>query len=116
MCPATSPWSHRALILGGLAVGRTTIRGLLEGDDVRCTGAAMAALGARVERQEDGIWTVDGVGVGGLVEADRVLDLGNSGTGVRLLMGLVATHPIVTVFTGDASLTKRADGPRDPAA
>jgi 3-phosphoshikimate 1-carboxyvinyltransferase len=105
--PGDKSMSHRALILGGLAVGRTTISGLLEGDDVRCTGAAMAALGARLERHADGVWTVDGVGVGGLAEPDRVLDLGNSGTGVRLLMGLVATHPITTIFTGDGSLTRR---------
>jgi 3-phosphoshikimate 1-carboxyvinyltransferase len=105
--PGDKSMSHRALILGGLAVGRTTVTGLLEGEDVRCTGAAMAALGARVERHEDGVWTVDGVGVGGLAEPDRVLDLGNAGTGVRLLMGLVATHPITAIFTGDASLTRR---------
>jgi 3-phosphoshikimate 1-carboxyvinyltransferase len=105
--PGDKSMSHRALILGGLAVGRTTIRGLLEGDDVRSTGAAMVALGARVERHDDGIWTVDGVGIGGLAEPDRVLDLGNAGTGVRLLMGLVASHPITSFFTGDASLTKR---------
>ena len=105
--PGDKSMSHRALILGGLAVGRSTITGLLEGEDVLCTGAAMAALGARVERHDDGVWTVDGVGVGGLAEPDRVLDLGNAGTGVRLLMGLVATHPITTIFTGDASLTRR---------
>jgi 3-phosphoshikimate 1-carboxyvinyltransferase len=105
--PGDKSMSHRALILGGLAVGRSTIKGLLEGEDVRATAAAMVALGARIERQADGVWTVDGVGIGGLAEADRVLDLGNSGTGVRLLMGLVATHPITTILTGDASLTRR---------
>jgi 3-phosphoshikimate 1-carboxyvinyltransferase len=105
--PGDKSMSHRALILGALAVGRTTISGLLDGDDVRCTGLALEALGARIEQHADGIWTVDGVGIGGLAEADRVLDLGNSGTGVRLLMGLVATHPITTIFTGDASLTRR---------
>jgi 3-phosphoshikimate 1-carboxyvinyltransferase len=105
--PGDKSMSHRALILGGLAVGRSRITGLLEGEDVLATAAAMAALGARIERQTDGGWTVDGVGVGGLREADRVLDLGNSGTGVRLLIGLVATHPITSFFTGDASLTKR---------
>jgi 3-phosphoshikimate 1-carboxyvinyltransferase len=105
--PGDKSMSHRALILGSLAVGRTTIRGLLEGDDVLRTAAAMVALGARIERGGDGVWIVDGVGIGGLAEPDRVLDLGNSGTGVRLLMGLVATHPITTIFTGDASLTKR---------
>jgi 3-phosphoshikimate 1-carboxyvinyltransferase len=105
--PGDKSMSHRALMLGGLAVGRTTIKGLLDGEDVRATAAAMAALGARVERHEDGTWTVDGVGVGGLVEPQDVLDLGNAGTGVRLLMGIVATHPITTIFTGDASLRRR---------
>ena len=105
--PGDKSMSHRALILGTLAVGRTTIRGLLDGEDVHATAAALAALGAGIERQEGGTWTVDGVGVGGLAEADRVLDLGNSGTGVRLLMGLVATHPITSIFTGDASLNRR---------
>ena len=108
--PGDKSMSHRSLILGGLAVGRTTIRGLLEGEDVLSTAGAMQAMGAKVERRPDGIWTVDGVGVGGLAEPDRVLDLGNAGTGVRLLMGLVASHPIVTIFTGDASLTKRPMG------
>jgi 3-phosphoshikimate 1-carboxyvinyltransferase len=105
--PGDKSMSHRALILGGLAVGRTTIKGLLDGEDVRATAAAMVALGARIERPGDGVWAIDGIGIGGLAEADRVLDLGNSGTGVRLLMGLVATHPITTIFTGDASLTRR---------
>jgi 3-phosphoshikimate 1-carboxyvinyltransferase len=99
--------SHRALIFGGLAVGRTRVQGLLDGDDVRRTAAAMRALGARIEHQPDDSWTIDGVGIGGLVEPGEVLDLGNSGTGVRLLMGLVATHPMVTIFTGDASLVRR---------
>jgi 3-phosphoshikimate 1-carboxyvinyltransferase len=99
--------SHRALILGALAVGRTTIRGLLEGEDVRRTAEALAALGAVIERHADGVWTVDGVGIGGLAEPDRVLDLGNSGTGVRLLIGLAASHPMTAFFTGDASLTRR---------
>ena len=105
--PGDKSMSHRALMLGALAVGRTSIAGLLEGEDVRRTAAAMAALGAMVERHGQGRWTVDGVGIGGLAEPDQVIDLGNSGTGARLLMGLVATHPIVTIFTGDASLTRR---------
>jgi 3-phosphoshikimate 1-carboxyvinyltransferase len=99
--------SHRALIFGALAVGRTRVSGLLDGDDVRRTGEALRAMGARIEAEADGTIVIDGVGVGGLMEPDRVLDLGNSGTGARLLMGLVATHPMVTVFTGDASLTRR---------
>ena len=105
--PGDKSMSHRALMLGALAVGRTTIAGLLDGDDVRRTAAAVAALGATVARGEDGTWTVDGVGVGGLCEPAEVLDLGNSGTGARLLMGMLATHPMVTILTGDASLTRR---------
>jgi 3-phosphoshikimate 1-carboxyvinyltransferase len=105
--PGDKSMSHRALMLGALAVGRTTIAGLLEGDDVRRTAAAMAALGATIGCREDGLWTVDGVGVGGLLEPASVLDFGNAGTGARLVMGIVATHPFVTVMTGDASLTRR---------
>ncbi len=105
--PGDKSMSHRALMFGALAVGRTTVAGLLDGDDVRRTAAAVSALGARVERHGDGGWTIDGVGIGSMVEPPRVLDLGNSGTGARLLMGIVATHPFVTMFTGDASLTRR---------
>jgi 3-phosphoshikimate 1-carboxyvinyltransferase len=105
--PGDKSMSHRALILGGLAVGRTTVTGLLVGEDVLSTAGAMRAMGATIERLPDGSWTIDGVGVGGLKEPSQVLDLGNAGTGARLLMGLVATHPITTIFTGDASLTKR---------
>jgi 3-phosphoshikimate 1-carboxyvinyltransferase len=83
------------------------VSGLLEGEDVLCTAAAVAALGAQVERSGAGRWTIDGVGVGGLAEPTQVLDMGNSGTGARLLIGLVATHPILSFFTGDASLTRR---------
>ncbi len=99
--------SHRALILGALAVGRTRIRNLLEGDDVLRTAAALKALGARIERDRNGLWSVHGVGVGGLVEPAEILDLGNSGTGARLLMGVVATHPFAAFFTGDDSLRRR---------
>jgi len=105
--PGDKSMSHRALILGSLAVGRTTVRGLLEGDDVLRTAAAMSALGASVERLGEGTWLVKGVGVGGLAEPGDVLDLGNSGTGARLLMGAVATHPFTSFFTGDASLRRR---------
>jgi 3-phosphoshikimate 1-carboxyvinyltransferase len=105
--PGDKSMSHRALILGALAVGRTSIKGLLDGADVRATAAAVRALGATVIRHDDGLWTVDGVGVGGLMAPAQVLDLGNSGTGARLLMGLVATHPITAIFTGDASLVRR---------
>jgi 3-phosphoshikimate 1-carboxyvinyltransferase len=105
--PGDKSISHRALILGGLAVGRTRVEGLLEGEDVLNTAAAMRAFGARVERGADGAWLVDGVGVGGLGEPAGVLDLGNSGTGARLLMGVAATQPITTFFSGDASLRRR---------
>jgi len=108
--PGDKSISHRALILGTLAVGRTRITGLLEGEDVLCTAAAMRALGARVERAADGSWTVDGVGVGGLAEPDNVLDFGNSGTGARLVLGTVATSPLTAIFTGDASLRRRPMG------
>ncbi len=105
--PGDKSISHRALILGGLAIGETRVSGLLEGEDVLNTGHAMQAFGADLARHSDGTWTVQGVGVGGLREPDAVLDMGNSGTGVRLLMGLVATHPMTTFFTGDASLRGR---------
>ncbi len=105
--PGDKSVSHRSLMLAALAVGVTRIEGLLEGDDVLATAAAMRALGADVNRHDDGSWTVAGRGVGGLVEPSSVIDMGNAGTGVRLLMGLVATHPITCTFTGDASLSRR---------
>ncbi|MDA8230812.1 MAG: 3-phosphoshikimate 1-carboxyvinyltransferase [Magnetospirillum sp.] len=105
--PGDKSVSHRALMLGALAVGESVIEGLLEGEDVLCTAEAMRALGAEVERLGDGRWRLHGRGVGGLTEPEGVLDMGNSGTGVRLLMGLVATHPFTTFFTGDASLRSR---------
>ena len=105
--PGDKSISHRALMFGALAVGESVIEGLLEGEDVLCTAAAMRALGAEVERREDGTWRVRGRGVGGLAEPDGVLDMGNSGTGARLLAGLVATHPFTSFFTGDASLRSR---------
>lgn len=105
--PGDKSISHRALMFGALAVGESRVEGLLEGDDVLRTAAAMRALGAEVERLEDGTWRLFGRGVGGLMEPADVLDLGNAGTGARLLMGLVATHPFTTFFTGDASLRSR---------
>ncbi len=105
--PGDKSISHRALILGGLAVGPTRVSGLLEGEDVLCTAAAMRALGAVVEREGLGAWRIDGCGVGGLAEPTDILDLGNSGTGARLLMGAVAGHPFTSFFTGDASLRRR---------
>jgi len=105
--PGDKSLSHRALILGGLAIGRTRVTGLLEGEDVLCTAGAMRALGAGVTRQADGEWLVSGVGVGGLQEPDTLLDMGNSGTGARLVMGAVAGHDITAFFTGDGSLRRR---------
>jgi len=105
--PGDKSISHRALIFGGLAVGETRIDGLLEGDDVLRTAAAMRALGATVERVGAGAWRVHGVGIGGLREPAEALDLGNSGTGARLLIGLVAAHPFTSFFVGDASLSRR---------
>ena len=105
--PGDKSLSHRALILGGLAIGRTRVTGLLEGEDVLATAGAMRALGAGVTRQADGEWLVSGVGIGGLQEPDTLLDMGNSGTGARLVMGAVAGHDITAFFTGDASLRRR---------
>ena len=105
--PGDKSISHRALILGGLTVGATRIRGLLEGEDVLMTAEAMRAFGAEATREGNGVWTVHGRGVGGLAEPDRVLWLGNSGTGARLLMGVAAGHPFTTFFDGDASLRRR---------
>jgi 3-phosphoshikimate 1-carboxyvinyltransferase len=108
--PGDKSISHRALILGALTVGETRITGLLEGQDVLDTGAAMRAFGAEVVRTGPGAWVVHGVGVGGFAEPDRVIDCGNSGTGVRLIMGAMATSPITATFTGDASLVGRPMG------
>ena len=105
--PGDKSISHRALILGALAVGETRITGLLEGEDVLDTARAMRAFGAEVTDHGGGAWSVHGVGVGGFAEPDRVIDCGNSGTGVRLIMGAMATSPITATFTGDASLNKR---------
>ena len=105
--PGDKSISHRSLILGGLAIGTTRVRGLLEGDDVMATGRAMQALGATISRDEDGTWHVTGVGTSGLISPERPLDLGNSGTGVRLLMGVVAGQPLTATFCGDASLSRR---------
>jgi 3-phosphoshikimate 1-carboxyvinyltransferase len=105
--PGDKSISHRSLMFGGLAVGETRITGLLEGEDVLATAAAMRAMGADIRRHEDGTWTAVGVGVGGLAEPDAPLDLGNAGTATRLLMGLVAAHPMTVFMTGDASLRRR---------
>jgi 3-phosphoshikimate 1-carboxyvinyltransferase len=108
--PGDKSISHRALMLGALAVGRTEISGLLEGEDVLATAAAINALGAHAMPAGDGRWSVDGVGIAGLAEPEDLLDLGNSGTAARLLIGILATHPITAFVTGDASLRRRPMG------
>jgi 3-phosphoshikimate 1-carboxyvinyltransferase len=105
--PGDKSISHRALILGALAVGETRVSGLLEGEDVLNTAKAMRALGAQVERTGDFAWVVRGVGVAGFAQPQVPLDFGNSGTGCRLVMGAVAGCPITAVFDGDASLRGR---------
>ncbi len=108
--PGDKSISHRALIFGAMTVGETRITGLLEGQDVLDTARAMRAFGATVQQHAPGEWTVQGVGVGGFREPTDVIDCGNSGTGVRLIMGTMATTPITATFTGDASLRKRPMG------
>ena len=108
--PGDKSISHRSLILGAMAVGETKISGLLEGEDVLDTAKAMRSFGAEVINHGGGNWSVHGVGVGGFSEPDHVIDCGNSGTGVRLIMGTMATTPISVTFTGDASLCSRPMG------
>ncbi len=105
--PGDKSISHRALMFGGMAIGKTTIYGLLEGEDVHATANAMRAMGSDIIRHDDGTWECHGVGIGGLKSPTSVLDMGNSGTSTRLLMGLVGGHNITAQFTGDDSLTKR---------
>jgi 3-phosphoshikimate 1-carboxyvinyltransferase len=105
--PGDKSISHRALMFGALAVGETRITGLLEGEDVQRTAAAMRALGAEVIRDPDGTWRVAGRGIGGLLEPADVLEMGNSGTAARLLCGILASHRLFAVMTGDASLRQR---------
>lgn len=108
--PGDKSISHRALMFSALAVGRSRIEGLLEGEDVLATAGALRAMGAGIERQPDGVWIVDGVGVGGLLQPETALDMGNSGTSTRLLMGLLASHDLTATFVGDASLSGRPMG------
>ena len=108
--PGDKSISHRSLMLSALAVGESRVTGLLEGHDVLATAAAMRAMGASIERRDDGEWRIHGVGVGGLLQPREALDMGNSGTSTRLLMGLVASHPITVTFVGDASLSGRPMG------
>ncbi len=108
--PGDKSISHRAIMLGALAVGETVVEGLLEGDDILATIDAMRALGARISRSEDGVRRVTGVGVGGCLEPEGVIDFANSGTGVRLAMAIAGSHAFSTTFTGDASLRRRPMG------
>ncbi|RDE06767.1 3-phosphoshikimate 1-carboxyvinyltransferase [Sphingomonas aracearum] len=108
--PGDKSISHRALMFSSLAVGESRIEGLLEGEDVLATAAAMRSMGATLERGEDGVWRVWGLGVGGLLQPAGALDMGNSGTSTRLLMGLVASHAVTATFVGDASLSARPMG------
>ena len=105
--PGDKSISHRALILGSLTIGETIVKGLLESEDVLNTARALNALGAQVVKTKPGNWSIKGVGVGGFKEPDDVIDCGNSGTSVRLLMGAVSTCPIKVTFTGDDSLRNR---------
>ncbi len=108
--PGDKSISHRAMMFGALAVGRTTVAGLLESEDVLATADAMRAVGAVIEKQADGSYTVDGIGLGSLLEPEGVIDFGNAGTGVRLTMGIFGTHDIAATFVGDASLSNRPMG------
>ncbi len=108
--PGDKSISHRALMFAALAAGTSRIEGLLEGEDVLATAAALRAMGATITRLADCTWEVTGVGVGGLLQPAQALDMGNSGTSTRLLMGLVASHPITATFIGDASLSARPMG------
>lgn len=107
--PGDKSISHRSIMFGALAVGETRVTGLLEGEDVMATAEAMRIMGATIDKQDDE-WRIHGVGVGGLLQPASNLDMGNSGTSTRLLMGLVASHGISACFTGDASLSKRPMG------
>jgi 3-phosphoshikimate 1-carboxyvinyltransferase len=108
--PGDKSISHRAVMLGALAVGETRISGLLEGEDVLATAAAMRAMGASIERKGEGEWSVHGMGVGSLLQPQAALNMGNSGTSTRLLLGLLASHPVTANFIGDSSMSKRPMG------
>lgn len=108
--PGDKSISHRSLMFGALAVGRTTVTGLLESEDVLATGDAMRAVGAKIEKHDDGSYSVDGIGLGSLLEPEDVIDFGNAGTGVRLTMGIFGSHNIAATFVGDASLSGRPMG------
>ncbi|MBY0407985.1 MAG: 3-phosphoshikimate 1-carboxyvinyltransferase, partial [Rickettsiales bacterium] len=105
--PGDKSISHRALMLSSQVLGTTTISGLLEGEDVLNTAAALSKLGVNITQKAAGLWEVQGVGIGGLAESADVLDMGNSGTSTRLLMGLLTPYPFISFFTGDHSLRGR---------
>ncbi len=108
--PGDKSISHRSLMFGALALGRTEVSGLLESEDVLNTASAMRAVGARIEKTPEGKYLVDGAGLGSLLEPEGVIDFGNAGTGVRLAMGILGSHPITATFVGDASLSGRPMG------
>lgn len=105
--PGDKSISHRALMLSSQAIGTSTIHGLLLGEDVMRTAGALRDLGVTITTTQDGCWHVQGVGIGGFAEPDNVIDMGNAGTGARLMMGLVASTPITVFFSGDHSLRSR---------
>lgn len=107
--PGDKSISHRSLMLSAISLGQAKISGMLEGEDVIATANALRAMGVSIKK-EDNIWIVQGVGVGGLHEPSQVLDMGNAGTGARLMMGMVASYNFNTIFTGDASLCSRPMG------
>ena len=103
LIPGDKSISHRSLMIGATAIGETKVKGLLESDDVIATVHALRCLGVDIEKDEkNGLWIISGRGVGGLSQSNKILDLGNSGTAARLLMGMVASHPFSTVFSGDS--------------
>lgn len=105
--PGDKSISHRSLILGAMAKGKTNITGLLEGADIMATAEAMNKLGARVERIKKGEWIIKGCGEAGLISPSEPIDCGNAGTGVRLLMGAISGYKISATFKGDTSLSSR---------
>ncbi len=108
--PGDKSISHRSLMFSALAVGESRVTGLLEGEDVIATANAMRQLGATIDRDEDGTWRISGIGLGSLIEPHQALDMGNSGTSTRLLMGILASHGLRATFVGDASLSGRPMG------
>ena len=108
--PGDKSISHRSIMFGALSIGKTTVTGLLEGEDVLATAQAFRQMGADIQKQDDGTWVIHGVGLGGLKSPDDILNMGNSGTSARLIMGILAGHTITATMTGDASLRKRPMG------